>query len=470
MNKAVLTSADIIVSPFQFESIVELSVIREMNEHVRFSISGIVAEDKLDRYVEQEEENSEIEVRIRNGTQREINLFHGIVTKLTIDAHRNVRRMTIEAQSATMLMDIVKESRSYQNTSRSYHQLIQNIAGSYSGADVVDHATNRGSIGSLIVQYQETDWQFVKRLASHFHAALVPVASQSGVKFYVGVPDLGEPYNLNEFNYSIIKNLREYMQKTAGEGQQLHEDQIISYEVTSGTFLELCQAVSFRKRMLYVYRAETTIENGLLMTRYVLRDKHGMGCKTLYPFALAGASLFGKVSAISKDKVQLKLDIDHGESDGSIWFPYSTVYSSPDGSGWYCMPEVGDEVRLYFPNEHEKDAFAASSVDAESADTTKRSDPSVKSIGTKHGKQIVFQPGAIEIIGNGQLMMRLTDDGGIEIKSDKKITLEAQEDIDISGGTNVIIQGAEGVNIIQQGAQLTIADEVNLLGTKVNLS
>ncbi|MNF86084.1 hypothetical protein D3C84_685070 [compost metagenome] len=67
-------------------------------------------------------------------------------------------------------------------------------------------------------------------------------------------------------------------------------------------------------------------------------------------------------------------------------------------------------------------------------------------------------------------MMRLTDDGGIEIRSDKKITLEAQEDIDITGGTNVIIQGVEGVNIIQQGAQLTIADEVNLLGTKVNLS
>ncbi|MWC31269.1 contractile injection system protein, VgrG/Pvc8 family [Paenibacillus sp. MMS18-CY102] len=470
MNKAVLTSADLIVSPFQFESITELSVVREMNEHVRFSISGIVAEDKLDRYVEQEEENSEIEVKIRNGEQREINLFHGVVTKLTIDAHRNVRRMTIEAQSSTMLMDISKESRSYQNTSRSYHQLIQNIAEQYAGADVVDNGTNRGSIGSLVVQYKETDWQFIKRLASHFHAPLVPVASQSGVKIFVGIPDLGEPYKLDEFNYSIIKNLKEYMQKTAGEGQQLHEDQIISYEVTSGTLLELCQPVTFHKRKLYVYRATTAIENGLVMNRYELRDKQGMGCRTIYPYELAGASLFGKVSAISKDKVQLKLDIDHGESDGSIWFPYSTVYSSPDGSGWYCMPEVGDEIRLYFPNEHEKDAFAASSVDAESADTTKRSDPSVKSIGTKHGKQIVFQPGAIEIIGNGQLMMRLTDDGGIEIKSDKKITLDAKEDIDISGGTNVVIQGVEGVNLIQQGANLTIADQVNLMGTRVNLS
>ncbi|WP_431087462.1 hypothetical protein [Paenibacillus sp. 8b26] len=86
-----------------------------------------------------------------------------------------------------------------------------------------------------------------------------------------------------------------------------------------------------------------------------------------------------------------------------MWFPYSTVYSSPDGSGWYVTPEAGDQIRLYFPDEREQHAFAASSVDLASSDPVKRSDPAVKSISTKYGKQVVFKPGAVEIINSGQI-------------------------------------------------------------------
>jgi len=38
------------------------------------------------------------------------------------------------------------------------------------------------------------------------------------------------------------------------------------------------------------------------------------------------------------------------------------MYASEDGSGWYCMPEMGDDVRIELPNTNEGDAFAVSSV------------------------------------------------------------------------------------------------------------
>ena len=34
----------------------------------------------------------------------------------------------------------------------------------------------------------------------------------------------------------------------------------------------------------------------------------------------------------------------------SAFIEHETVYSSPDGTGWYSMPEVGDTVRLYVPD------------------------------------------------------------------------------------------------------------------------
>ena len=75
----------------------------------------------------------------------------------------------------------------------------------------------------------------------------------------------------------------------------------------------------------------------------------------------------GKVTAVLADKVQVFLNsVDLQEDSSSNWwfplFPYSTAYSSSDGSGWYSMPAVGDEVRVFFPSGNEADAFAASSV------------------------------------------------------------------------------------------------------------
>ncbi|MCB2343386.1 phage tail protein, partial [Clostridium estertheticum] len=104
-----------------------------------------------------------------------------------------------------------------------------------------------------------------------------------------------------------------------------------------------------------------------------------------------------------------------------------------------------------------------------SSNSEKRSDPAVKSIGTKYGKQVVMKPGAVEIIGNGNLLMRLTDDGGIEINSDKKIVLDAKEDIEITGGGKISIQGGNGVDLTQGGAKINIQDNVTMSGGKVKI-
>ncbi|MFF2094577.1 phage tail protein, partial [Paenibacillus sp. NPDC058174] len=244
----------------------------------------------------------------------------------------------------------------------------------------------------------------------------------------------------------------------------------IRYEVTTNEVFELCDAVEFKKRQLYVYNAVTEFRNGVLTHTYQFMDAKGFSFGKMHNRALAGTSLFGKVVGISNDTVKVFLDIDKDQDDATAsWFPYSTIYSSPDGSGWYCMPETGDQIRVYFPDEQDGNAFAASSVNLSSSDSKKRSDPSVKSISTKYGKQIVFQPGAVEIIGSGKLLMRLTDDGGIEINSDKKIALNAEDDIEINGGTKVIIQGEEGVDLKQASATLSILDDVTMSGGKVNI-
>ena len=62
---------------------------------------------------------------------------------------------------------------------------------------------------------------------------------------------------------------------------------------------------------------------------------------------MAGCSFMATVMDVKRDKVQIEVEQDEwGAADGKKWFLFSTVYSSGDGTGWYCMPEIGDSVRL----------------------------------------------------------------------------------------------------------------------------
>lgn len=82
---------------------------------------------------------------------------------------------------------------------------------------------------------------------------------------------------------------------------------------------------------------------------------------------------------MEKDQVQVSLAYDV-EGGGKRWFAYSTPYSSPDGTGWYFMPEPGEEIRLHFPTQEEDAAYVVSSTHITHGN---RSDPEVKFIRTQ---------------------------------------------------------------------------------------
>lgn len=54
-----------------------------------------------------------------------------------------------------------------------YSELLNQVAADYADAAFRDVITQNASIGQFIVQYEETDWEFSRRLASHFHTGLV---------------------------------------------------------------------------------------------------------------------------------------------------------------------------------------------------------------------------------------------------------------------------------------------------------
>lgn len=461
---------DINVSGYDFEKIIELKIVREINEHAKLKIRGIISEENEDKYVEEANDKSFINISVNDNENNIKNLFQGIVTDISIDTQNNVRILEIEALSRTYLMDIKKMVRTFQDENYTYMDVINILNNENGNVLAMDNITDDKKIDKLIVQYKETDWELIKRLASHFNAGLIPECQLDGTKYIIGMRKDGISYSLDEFNYSIKKSIHEYKEKYENGIETLNDMNLISYEITTNKMLNLCEAVNFNGKNLYVYKAIIEICDSEFINKYVLRDEKGMKIQKRYNDKLIGLSLKGNILDTKNDVVKIKLDIDSSQNkDTAKWFPYSTVYSSEDGTGWYCMPEVGDAIRLYFPDNEEKNAYAISSVNLKSSNSQKRSDPSVKNIGTKYGKQLVMKPGAVEIIGGNNLLMRMTDDGGIEIKSDKKIILDAQDDIEIKGKAKVSIKGDEGVDLTQNSANLAIKDDVKMTGGKVKI-
>ena len=467
----VFTQGDIKIAPYEFQKIKELKIIRELNEHAKLFISGIISDENIDKYVEEASAEEIIKVSAKDDENNEVTLFEGIVTKVGIKASNDVRTLEIEALSKTFLMDIRKIDSSYQNKKLTYGEIFEQKNNSYSDAIIVDNVTNNTKIDEFIVQYKETDWEFLKRLASHFNMALVPECQREGIKYSIGGAGVTKAYEINEFNYSIQKGLQEYNDKASNEDYDLDDTNLISYEVVTNQIIGLYNQVNFKGRTLLVYKCEIKMVGGILSNKYILRDENGMKVRKLYNDKIVGISLQGRVLEVQKDKVKVSLEIDGSPKDSgkARWFEFATIFSQPDGTGWYCMPEIKDVIRLYFPDNEEKMAYVVSSMHYDAVSSSKRSDPSIKSISTKYGKEIIMSPGSVEIIGNGNLLMRMSDDGGIEVNSNKKIILDAKDDIEITGGAKIQIKGNKGIKLTQAGASMTIKEDITMSGAKVNV-
>lgn len=194
--------------------------------------------------------------------------------------------------------------------------------------------------------------------------------------------------------------------------------------------------------------------------------------EVIYNDKLTGVSLDATVTGVKGTNVTVSINKDENKaSSGSRWFPYATVYSSPDGSGWYCMPEKGDSVRLYFPSDRESEAYVLSTAHLSAGSSGRRSNPNNKSLMNKQGKEILFKPDSILITNNNGMSLELSDEAGISIVSDKKIVLESNEAIEITSvNENIDLVSSAKISLKQGNTSMVLSDKMVMQSTKVRLN
>lgn len=457
----------IIVRPFEELRVEDYEGVKQVNEHGYARLTGLIPYEKREEYLGLGREQTWVLITAMADDIQHI-LFYGIVESVKIHVAGRTCTMQLTVYSGTLLMDYRERIRSFQNPELTYRNLLDVCSQGYD--DVKGRMTvgEWQRTGQLIVQYQETDWEFIRRLASMNRTVIVPSCTERGVKYYFGVPDgVGAPA-AEPAEYRTQCDMDEYWRKK-GQGMDVSPQDTVSYIWEDREIYELGGTGTIGGQKMTIWKVETHMRGNELYHTYHMRRRQGTGVPAAYNARLSGASLFGSVTGVDREKVTVRLDADENQNGaGTCWFPYATVYSSQDGTGWYCMPEPGDKVRLYFPTDRETEAYAAGAY--HEGDGGLRTNPACKFWRNREGKEIQLSPGKILLTNNNGTYIELSDTEGIRMASSGPVTIHAGGAMSISSAAAGIEFSAEKkISLIQGGTAMNLGGDLHLSGAQIRL-
>lgn len=455
----------LVVRPFEDLHVLDYKSIQQINEHAYAELRGMIPFEKRKEYVDAGRKQLWVQV-MAVSEEKEETLFYGVAVRLQIEVNNGICFVNIKLSSGTLLMDFEEHTRSFQNKDFTYRDLLDVCSDGYEDAAKIMTVGKEKHIPHFIMQYRETDWLFIKRLASMNHAVLFADCSTKGEKYHFGIPDR-KAGDDEVKEYHTQYDIQEYWQKRKN-GLEIRQEDTMSYIWESREIHKLGENKVIDGKNLFVWKIESYLKGSELYHTCLMKPRAGFQEPVRQNPYLAGISLSGTVKNVAQDKVQIKISSDeYKHKENFCWFSFSSVYSSGDGTGWYCMPEVGDTVRLYFPTVKEQEAYVASAYHEEGTSLRKR--PERKFWRNKEGKEIQLSPEGIILTNNDGTYIELSDKEGIKLSSKGSISIWAGDSLRVSAGS-LIELSAPGDIVLQQGnTKMNLNGDIAMQGAKVKL-
>ncbi len=457
------------ISHFDFLTLESLEIDRAVGEHATASVSGYIRDGDTKVYRWKVLEHIWVTITAEDEDGETRNLMTGIIAGFSLEPRPFATHLTLILKSGTYLMDAAVHFRSFQNTGMTYLDVLNGINQPYGEAGVKVEGELETAPIDFLLQYKETDWEFIRRIASRFGKAVTPAITREGAFYYVGSANYDTYQIPPSTNCSVSKHVDNFMIKGANSLGSLMEQDYLEYHIPSRDIYDLWDRLMLGNEGGYVCRIQSKYQHGDLMNAYTLRPLNGMGVMQMSNEFQSGCSFLATVREVMSDMVKIELTGDENSGQEiTRWFPYSTGYSSPDGSGWYCMPEPGDRVRLQIPDQIEEHGYVISSVHMETGND--RKNPDHKSFKTKYGKELLFTPDSLVMTNNQGMSIKIKDGEGIQIISNRDISITSGGNMTLSSEeASLVIAGTERVDIRQGGAGLHMDKDITFTGGKFRI-
>ena len=459
-----------------FSMISSLRIEESLNNHAIAYISGVLHEHVTVEEVYQLNFDSNFRIKAivnsTSGTEEGMEekvIFAGVPVDLTLKNMSGVKHLALTLKSHSIKLDTKRVNRSFQDINNPYKAVFKQIVElDYQGA-LVDTVSKGKTQGRLIIQYEETDWQLLKRLASQLNAVILPHMEANIPQIGIGTLD-GLKYIENPPQFEIKKEVGAFIE-SARNFSDWKELDFVSSGIESYGIYKLCDIVLCNDVKYLVAGKISELQQGVLINSYRLQPPDSFRQNILYNEKLTGVSVEGKVIAVERDKVKLHLLMDSQQDiNGAYWCNYDTPYTAEKSTGAYIMPENGEIVHLYFPNRDETQAYIRPAIRKDGKLNPKTLDPHTKYFGTANGKEIKMSPNSLSISAiQGKVHMTMTDSGGISFVSRRDLFVKGSniniraESVSLHGGDSLVLQSSAASLVMESEVDMDGIGIVNFL-------
>ncbi len=433
-----------IAIPIKAKEITSVKITQKCNEHAIAEITIILQDGQKLEDIYAMNEQTNITLFHKNSDKKPI-LFSGTLMHLQIYMLQDICTVKLTAKSYTALLDITSKKRSFQNKNNTYQSIFKQIIQTEYNGDFIDTASNGKTQNRVIIQYDETDWAFLLRLASQLNTVVIADILSDMPKLYIGLPT-GESHEQKAYHYKITRQIDKYMlQKQNYDEKSLLDFTYLDIETDQEYMLG--DTIQYQNTSFIIMEKEMELYQGKMLCKYKICKKEGIFTNIFYNDIFTGLSIDGKVIDVYKDYLKLHLCIDKTANvSESHWFQYNTPYTAEGQTGFYIMPQVGDSVKLYSPNCDESQCYVRAVNRISKNTNNKTKDNTIKRFGTIHQNEMVLSPNSIEFnttqkkcymnmnYSNG---ITLAGSAGIKINTDNSMGLEANKII-INAGDRII--------------------------------
>ena len=445
------------ISAFAMEKILDFQTWENPGEHARGNFRLLLSENGTDI----NSMNAPIQLLGQGNTAGA--LFSGYPEKVEIKEERGYRIADIQAVSGTILLDQKKSNRVFQKKVQTYMGIASIVTADTEHSACILPGSDMRTGGTLI-QYQETDWRFLKRMASQLGLSLVPDTSYYYPRFYLGLPE-GEKRELGEI---IACDLCFDGRYYAVSGKCLVDrEDFICYDVVTRTSLSLGDRVTYEGRELLVSRKKTELAGGEVIFTYRLAGNS----YTWVPWEdnpdYTGMSFVGSIVGTQGEQVEVAFDIDKTAAGGNRY-----GFAPATGNLMYCMPQKGTKTSLYIGNGDEAQGIATGCIRTNGSTCEGTGSPEKKSFRSEHGKGMDLYPQRMGLDGGETGKITFEDETGTTIESNGGLVLMAKEGIRLESMTGIAMQGMSDIMALySEGASsLCVNGSVDMLGKMTGLA
>ena len=372
----------IILNKIKLENFViqEFALDENINEHQKLEIQLEMDDEQrknLERIIEKEDVGIEIELASADKDSKR-KVFSGIVDYFEIlDYGSYGCRILMRAFSKSVLFDRKNEKkyRVFQDRNLMFSDIIDEINKDYADKKLEIKYSDiaKKQIGSLIVQFDETDWEFLVRLASQLKTGMFVI--EQGIILF-GIVEMGEIKKENKYfsDYSLVRDYKNlYYKVQSNKVINLGDTVSISENAVENEGND--KDSSGNKGNFSVLKTRIFLKDFILKSEFLATDMSSYHIFKKYNEKIKGCRIEANVERVFEDGGIAKMEVrfaeglkkivqerSNDESNDKAYddygikrFPlsYQTFYSQTN-TGFFCTPEVNDTVEVYFPNEDER--------------------------------------------------------------------------------------------------------------------